>query len=303
MSLHTRARRTLPPIGVELGLVTGVLAVLYLWRRLLRAVPPIGADATTQGLLFAGAVHGGLLLGGLVAVVGAYAAARSVDTGVALPSVDDLSRIGIAMLTPLSLVALTALVGSATGVRYGSLTRTAVAADPPLTPVLIVTGLGLLVGVPALAVVCQVLVQGSFARIVDSGTAVLLTTALTAFLTVSDTGSLTAIPDLGRLVGTAVFVALLGGGALFARRIDRRRVRLLAFLPVAAFGLFLVGTGITGIDSVAAGLFAATRLATLGVAAWSYDRTGSLLVPALAYASLLSADRVVVVAFEAGLGM
>lgn len=302
MSLRTLSRRTILSIGVELGLVTGVLGVLYLWQRLLRTVRA-GDLVAARGLLFAGVVHGGLLLGGLVAVVGAYAAVRGVETGVALPSVDGLRWLGLAALTPPTLVALTASVGSITGVRYGSLTRTAVAADPPLRPVLAVTGLGLLVGVPALALVCQILVQGSFAHVVDGDAVVLPTTALTGLVSVSDTGSLTAVPDFGRLVGAVVFATLLVAGAFADGRIDGRWLRPLVYLPAAALGLLVVGTGVAGLDSVAAGLFAATRLATLGVAAWSYERTGSLLVPALAYASLLSADRVVVVAFEAGMGL
>jgi hypothetical protein len=39
----------------------------------------------------------------------------------------------------------------------------------------------------------------------------------------------------------------------------------------------------------------------LGVAAYAYDRSGSLLVPALAYASLLSTNRTVVFVLEAGM--
>jgi hypothetical protein len=303
VSLRTPSPETLRPIGAELGLITGVFVVLFLWQRLLRTAPLAAVQPSVGGSPAAGAVNGGLLLCGIVAVVGAYAAVRDVDTGVTRPSAADLWWAGPATLTPPALVTLTALVGSATGVRYGSLTGTAVAADPPLGPVVLVAGLGLLIGVPSLVAVCQVVVQGSFTHVVDGDTAALLTTALTGFVAVSNTGGLTPIPDTGRLIGTVGFAGLLGVGVFVDEQIDRRPVRLVGYLPVAALGLLVVGSGLAGVDSAAAGLFAATRLATLGIAAWSYDRTGSLLVPALVYASVLLADEVVVVVFEAGAGL
>ncbi|WP_338739589.1 hypothetical protein [Haloplanus salilacus] len=299
MSRHTRG--SLRPAATEFVVVAAVLVVLYLWQRLLR----LASSVAFGSLPVAGGVSGALFLAGVVAIIGGYARVRHVDCGLRPPTAGDLPWIGVAAGSPLGLVTLTALVSRATGVRYGSLTGTAVAADPPLVPVVTVAGLGLLVGIPSLVVVCQVLVQGSFARVVDGDAVVVPTTAVTGFVTVSDTGGLAAIPGLGRLGGVVVFAVLLGGAALANERIDphRRGLRVLAYLPVAALVALAVGSGVAGLGSVAAGLFAATQFVTLGVAAYAYARTGSLLVPAFAYAALLSANRVVVVAFEAGAGL
>lgn len=300
------ARGQIRPIATEFGAVAVVVVVLFLWQRLLRIASSDAFGAPpVDGLLFAGGVYGALFLAGLVAIVGTYAAVRNVDCGLARPTAADLPWLGVAALSPLGCVALTALVASATGVRYGSLTGTAVAADPPLVPVVSVAGLALLVGVPSLVAVCQVLVQGSFARAVDGDAVVVPTTVVAGFVTVSDTGGLTAVPDPGRLAGVVTFAVLLGGAVLANERIDvrRRRFRVLPFLPVTALAAFVVGSGLAGLGSVAAGLFAATQFATLAVAAYTYARTESLLVPAVAYAALLSANRVVVVGFEAGVGL
>jgi hypothetical protein len=291
-------------LAVEFAAVTAVLAAVTLWGRLLRALSS-GLGSLPGGLPVAGVAYGGLFLAGLAAIVGGYAAVRNVDRGLTRPTVADLPWVGAAALSPLGLVALTALVARATGVRYGSLTGTAVAADPPLVPVVTVAGLALLVGVPSLVAVCQVLVQGSFARVLDRDAAVVPTTAVTGFVTAGGAGGLTAVPDPGRLAGAAAFALLLGAGVVASERLDprRRRLRALAYLPVAALAAVVVGSGLAGLGSVAAALFAATRVATLGVAAFAYARTGSLFVPAAAYAALLSADRVVVVVFEAGAGL
>lgn len=55
--------------------------------------------------------------------------------------------------------------------------------------------------------------------------------------------------------------------------------------------------GIAEVETVVSGLFAATQLAVLGIAAYTYDRTASLLAPDLAYAALLLANRAVVFVF------
>jgi len=291
-SVTRRAR----PLAVEFGLVTTALVGLYLWQQFVAIV-----GSSPGGVLVGGLVSGGLLLMGVLLFAGAYAAVRDIDPGLAVPTRADRAAVAAAALTPLVLVALTKLVGVATGVPYNALTKTAVAADPSLLPVLLLAGLSLVVGVPSLVVICQVIVQGSVGRVVDGDAAIVLTTLVTGFVLVGSVGRLMTVPDRGKLAGSIAFVLLLGV-ALFANaRVGRDWMRWLAAAPAVAFAALVVLSGVAGVDSVAGGLFAVTQFATLGVAAYAYDRTDSLLVPALAYASYLLTTRAVVVGFEAGM--
>jgi len=303
MSLQTDVRRSARPVAVEFGVVTAALVCVSLWVRLvheaLAAVSGPGAVLGGNPLL-AGLVNGGVVLAGLVSLAGAYAAVRDVDVGLTIPDATDLPTVVAVALLPPALVACTKLVGVATDVPYNALTKSSVGADAPLGPILLVAGLGLLVGVPSLVVVCQVLVQGGFRRVVDGDAAAAATTLVTGFLLVGDAGGLATVPARGRLAGAAVFAVLLGV-AVASERVDRRWLRYAALAPALAFVALAVLSGVAGVTTIAGGLFALTQFATLGVAAYAFDRTGSLLVPALAYVSFLLADRAVVVALEMGL--
>lgn len=253
------------------------------------------------GLLATGLVTGGLFIAGLVLFTRTYAAAREIDVGWSLPSRAQLPLVGVAVVAPLALVGLTKLVGSVIGVPYNSLTKTAVAADAPAGPILLLTGLSVLLTVPVLVVVCQVLVQGSFERVVEDDTAIGLTTLLTGFVMVSNTGGLTIVPDEGKLVGAVLFALVLGLAVYVDDRYPRDRLRYLAYVPLLLVTTFVVVAGLAELGSIAGALFAATHLAVFAVAAGTYDRTGSLLVPAIAYTTLILANRAVVVLFEAGM--
>jgi hypothetical protein len=303
MSLRTDGRaaiRRARPLAIEFGIVTAVLIGLHLWQRLVSGVLA-SVGSLPANVLVSGFVSGGFLLLGTLLFTVAYATGRGIDPGLTVPTIADLPAVALAVLVPSTLVALTKLVGVVTSVPYNTLTKTAVAVDPPLLPVALIAGLSLLVGVPALVAVCQVLVQESVDRVVDGDAAVVLTTLATGFVMVSTAGGLTTVPDRGKLAGAVVFVLLLGVALAADARCNRDWVRWLATTPVVAFVTLVVLSGIAGVDSVAGCLFAATQLATLGVAAHTYDRTDSLCVPALAYASLLLTNRTVIVGFEAGM--
>jgi hypothetical protein len=60
-------------------------------------------------------------------------------------------------------------------------------------------------------------------------------------------------------------------------------------------------TVVLEIGAMAAARFVGTHLAVVALAAYTYDRTGSLLVRAVAYLTLMVANRAVVVAVEAGM--
>ncbi|USZ67552.1 hypothetical protein NGM10_12545 [Halorussus salilacus] len=290
------------PIATELAFAVCAVGGFALWHHTASTVASSAVDALSLpgGLPVEGLLGGSLLLAGSFLFAGAYVTLRDIEVGVALPSADDLPLVGVAIALPAVLVGLTKFVGALTGVPYGSLTMTAVAADVPLEPFLVVTGLGLFVGVPSYLLTCQVVVQGSLGRVTDGDIAVVATTAVASFLLLSARGGLSPFPERGRLGGAVLFVATIGVALFAADRVGRRWLRALSYLPaLVLFGVAAL-SGVAAVESVAGGLFVTTQVAVLGLAAYAYDRTDSLLVPALAYASLLATGQAVVFVFEAG---
>lgn len=293
--------RTARPIAAEFGFVTVALAIVYLWNRVIRAFAgPLSAALDTPafgGLPIGVLVANALFVAGLGLIVWAYAVLRSVDVGPALPERIDPSLLGLAVGVPLVLVGTTKLVGVLTGVPYGALTSVSYGAGASLTPVLSVVAAGLSVGVPGLVLICQVLVQGSFERELDGERAVVLTTLVTGFVMTGHSG-LSTVPPRGKLVGAVLLALLLGVAPHAAERVTRERLRYLAYLPAFLFLALVAGSALAEVGSVAAGLFTLTRLTALGVAAYTYERSRSLLVPAIAYLSLSIADYAVVILLE-----
>ncbi|MFC4551416.1 MULTISPECIES: hypothetical protein [Halorussus] len=307
MSLESgRDVRSNFPTSAELAVVTAALVGVSLWRHVVGLVTdPLSAVVesvwTSGGLAVVGLVTGGLFVAGLALFVGAYARFRGLSVGLAAPSRRDVRLLVLAGVAPAAFVGVTAFVGSFTGVPYGSLTKTYYAASEPLAPILTVVGLSLLVGVPSLVLICQVLVQESFAEVVGGRRAAVLTTLATGFVMTSTTGGLATVPDRGKLVGAALFVLALGVALYATRRTDNELLQYLAHAPALLFVALVVSSGVLGTESLAEGLFALSHVAVLGVAADTYDRSDSLVVPALAYASLILTNSAVVLFFETGI--
>lgn len=298
-SLTTRSDH---PVFVESTVVVAALVGVSVWRLVVRLSLSDVAETLgrTEGVVAGGLLTGGVLLVGLVAYAGGYATYRRLDVGVERPGGDDLRVALVAAATPAALVGATKGVGLLTGVSYGSLTKTGYGAAATLSDVLPVVGLELLVGVPALVVVGQILVQESFERVSSGWTAVALTTVTTSFVLVHAKRGLTVFPEWGRLVGAAVFLLLLAFALAVSGRTARRWGRLLGYVPLPGFVLLVVGSELAAVGSVAGGLFVLVHVAVIGVAAAAYERTESLFVPALAYLSLLLSNDAVVFFLEAG---
>jgi hypothetical protein len=292
-----------PRIVTELTAVVVFIAVLALWRHLVTAVQPrllavLPDDApAVAGLLLVG----GVLVGGLCCLAAAYATARRLDVSV-------IGRVGtagralvVAAVAPPVLVGTTKLVGDLTGVRYNALTMSSYAAGTPVSAFLSLSLPGLFLGALSLVIVCQVIVQSSFDRVVDGRTAAALTTAFGAVVLSSSTRGLTAFPDRGKLGFAVGFVLALGLACSAADSVDRKWVEYLAYLPVSALVALVAVSWIATTDTAAQLLFDVAHVAVLGLAAAGYDRTDSLLVPAVAYLSVLAADQTVVFVFEAGM--
>lgn len=284
--------------------VTAILVGLSVWHRLLSTLleAVVGPLQGFVGLLATGLITGGLFIAGLVLFTRAYATYRDIEIKPVLPERAVLPLVGAAGVIPLLLVGLTKAVGSLIGVQYNSLSQTPVAAEATTGSILLLLGLRVLLTVPVLVLVCQVLVQGSFDRVLDRDNAVGLTAVLTGFVMVSNTGGLTVAPDEGKLAGAVLFAVVLALALYVNDRYPRDQLRYLAYVPLGLVTATSVVVGIATLESIAGLLFAGTHFAVFAVAADSYDRTDSLLAPAVAYAMLVLANRAVVVVFEAGIG-
>ncbi|GAB6863106.1 hypothetical protein ACFR97_05275 [Haloplanus litoreus] len=291
------------PLVTELTVVVCSLVGLNLWRRVVTALQPsLLATIPERTVLPVGPLLvGGVLLAGVVCYGAGYAVLRGIDVGLRPPAAADRRTLGLAVGVPLGMVALTKTVAVFTGVPYNAFTTSAYSAGTPVTAVPSLLGPGLLVGALSLTVVCQVLVQGTFARVVDGRRAALLTTVFAAVVLTSSTGGLTAFPDRGKLALATVFVVTLALALYAVDEVDREWLQYLAYLPVSAVLGLVVLSWANATDSLAELLFGATHAAVLGLAATGYERTDSLVVPAAAYLTVLLANEVVVVLFEAGM--
>ncbi|MFB6102205.1 MAG: hypothetical protein ABEJ73_06525 [Haloplanus sp.] len=291
------------PLVAEIGVVVGLLAGISVWRRVLTALQPRLVEAVPDGMgdPVGGFLVGGAFLVGLVLYAGVYARLRGVAVGLSLPSSADRRHLGMAAVVPLGLVALTKLAGVLTGVPYNALTMSAYGADTPPTAFLSLVGPGLVVAAICLAIVCQVLVQGTFQRVAGGRSAIALTTALTAVVLTSATGGVTPTPHWGKLLGAVAFVCSLGVALYAIDHVDRGWMQYLAYVPVTSVVGLVVISWIAETGTVAELLFGATHVAVLALAAAGYERTESLLVPAVAYLSLLVGNEAVVFVFEAGM--
>ncbi|GAB3318770.1 hypothetical protein [Haloplanus salinarum] len=287
------------PLATELAAVVLALLGVHLWRRIVTVLGPAVSNAVPVG--GDGPLTGALLPAGLVAYAGAYAALRGVDVGLALPTGRDRRRLALALLLPPGLVACTKLVGDATGVPYNALTTSAWSAGTPATTFLALLGPGVVVGACSLTVVCQLLVQGTFERVVDGRRAAVLTTVLAAVVLTGAPAGLTAFPRPGKLALAVTFVGTLWLALHAAESVDSDALAFLAYLPLTAVLGLVVVSWVAATDSVAVLLYGTTQVAVLWTAADGYDRTDSLLLPAVAYGALLLSQEAVVFLLEAGM--
>jgi hypothetical protein len=224
---------------------------------------------------------------------------RDVEGGGARPTGLASTVVGAA-LAPVALVALTKLLAAGAGTTYGALFQRSYGEAATVGHFATMAVLTLLVVVPMLLLVCQVIVQGGLQRVVGGDAAVALTTLLAGFLLVDATGGLAMFPERGRVGGAVRFVVGVAVAAYGWERYDRRWLRYLSLVPVALLGGATVVSAVAAVETVPPVLFVGLKLGVLGVAAYAYERTESLLSPALTYAAFLAASEAVVFSLEAG---
>lgn len=287
------------PIVLEFAVVVGLIVLTYLWQHLLTEAwmaygdaLPLASDAAALG------VSGLVYLAGIGGIAAAYVWLRDVEVALGLPALGQLPVVALAVVAPAVLVGLTALAGTYTDVPFGDLTASSYGSVPSRQLLGLLVVVGPILGAATYSLLCQVLVQGTFARTVEGPVASLLTALVTGFLLVQTSGGLTTRPDRGHLLAAAIFAVALGLGVAATERVERSWMRALAFVPAAGIVGLAVLEAVAAIGTVAGGLFVATNVAVLGLAAVAYDRTESLLVPALSYLSLLVAVQVVLLAVQ-----
>lgn len=295
----------LPARGVvfEFGVVVAGLVGVTLWSQVAGALQPLAETLFGSGTRLATLpapmlATSAIFVCGVVVAGVVYARARGFDLGAEPPGRADLSVVGGAVAVPAVLVGGTALVARWTGVAYGDLTNTAFAADAPLDPILAILGLSTVVAVPTLVVVCQLVVQNGFQDALGGDAAVVLTTLVAGFTMTSHSG-LTIAPETGKLAVAVLLVLAFGVARYATHHVDRGRHRTAAHLPAVLLLAAIVASALLGVESLAGGLFVLANVGAVGYAAYGFDRTGSLLVPALAYLSVLLATDAVVL-LEAG---
>ncbi|GGL24691.1 hypothetical protein GCM10009037_05290 [Halarchaeum grantii] len=283
--------------AVAVALLAGVLA----WERVVRATAhALAAAVPGIGLLARGLLSTALFVGGVALLAAGYAASRPVDVGLRWPSRDDASAVALALVGPVALVGATAALARVVSVPYGALAKAHYGATDALVPILAVAGLGLLVSVPALLLVCQLLVQTPLRVALDAREAVAATTLLAGVAVVSDTGGFALVPDLGRLAAAVVLAVLAVLGSLANARLDDERARALTAGLLAVLAAAVGASALHLLASLVAGAYVLARVCVLAVAAVAYERSDSLLAPALAYTAFALAEVAVLLAGAGG---
>ncbi|WP_436908248.1 hypothetical protein [Halosimplex marinum] len=291
-------------VAVELAVVVAALVALAAYVNLTdAAVRPVrDVVAASTGIdrhLVRAAAQGSLVLGGVGGVAAWFAAARDVSLPLSVPDREAGSLLGAAAVGAAVLAAVPLVPAALTyGVGVDHLSAALANAPANLADRTLVS---VAVFVSGMALLYQGLVQGAFGRVLGRERAAAATALASAYFAtprfVSAPAAVRSGPWLHvtpeRAAVAALFVLGLAVAVYADRRVDDRRARAAALLPVAlAVALAALSVG-RGIDGPLELLTPAARVALVGVAAYAYVGTRSLLAPALAYLSYALASVVV----------
>ncbi|QLH80823.1 hypothetical protein [Halosimplex pelagicum] len=279
---------------VELAVVVAALVALEAYVNLTDAVvrpveDAVGASTGIDPRLARAAVQGLLVLGGLGALAAVAASERDLPLPLSTPERDAAGLVGLATLGAAVLAVLPVVPAAASyGIASGDVAAGVTGLPGQLAGRTLVF---LAVFVAGMAVLYHGLVQGLLRRAVGRERAVAATTLLSAYFATPRFG-----PSFGAVrggpwldvsaarAGVAVLVvAALALAVYAAERVDDRRVRAAAAAPVVAAVALATVAFWQGVDLPWEGLTAATRVVLVGVAAYVYADTESLLGPAVVY--------------------
>lgn len=273
-------------VVVELAVVGALVAAVQLYALALdAALDPYFLDSDVE----LWALRGALYLAGLGALAAAYARGRGVSYPLSIPA---RSRVWVVAVAGAGAAVLASLNYLPLAVQSGAELAAALASTTPRTLLFGRTPFGLAVFVPAMTVLYHGLVQGGFRRAFDRERAVVATTLVGGYLVIPSYLSAVAIyrgPWLyaaGDRAAVGILCVLTLAVAVYATEgVDDDRVRAMAAVPVA-LALALVAITLAGsVDRLVELLPIVSRVALVGVAAYAYDGTDSLLAPAIVYAA------------------
>ncbi|WP_135366164.1 hypothetical protein [Halosimplex halophilum] len=293
-----RARRGVDPRAVvaHLAVVVVLLVALEAYVNLTdAAVRPVqDLVAASTGInphLIRAVVQSLLVLGGLGALAAVAVSERDLRFPLSVPERDAAGLVGVGALGAAVLAGLQILPAVVTGALSGGNVAAAVAGLPGQLAGR--TLVFLAVFVAGMAVLYHGLVQGLLRRSVGSERAVVATTLLSAYFATPrfgpSTGGVRGGPwldvSLTRAAVAVLVVVALAVAVYAVERVDDRRVRAAAAVPVVAAVALATVSFWQGVDLPWEALTATSRVALVGVAAYVYADTDSLLAPAAVYGS------------------
>lgn len=295
------------PLAREAVVVALLFGSFLVWIEALRPIgymvasatdPLITVNSDAWALANNALVNGAILVAGMVVFTAIYARVRDLPPSPGVLDRSDLPLLAAATLVPPVGVALVYGLAGVTGTTLSALTDTYVAADTSLVLPMVVTALGLFVGLPAYVLLAHALVQRTLRTATGPWMAVGLTTILVGFVGPTD------LAGQGLGVRIAAVSLLLAAGialpAYAAHSFDRVWLPWVCAVPLALFTIGFVTEWLTGLDGPATVAFALAEVGIVGLGGYTYERTDSLLAPALAYASFVVATKVTVLLFETG---
>lgn len=278
-----------PAFVVELGVVATLLVGFQAYLvGLNNVLDPYFLDSDITLSL----VRGLLSLAGMGALVTAYAVYRGDSLPVSLPDRPDGRLLGGVVVATVTLaVAAFVPLGGQAGVGITDIVS-AVLGLPDL--LLDRTLVRLTVFVLGMVLLYHGLVQTGLQRILDRdrNLTVAVTTLVGGYLVTPQFPSYGTFGDAPwlyiwgtRAVVAAVFVLALGVTVYAKGRTGDGRIRALAMLPVVAAVALTALVLATAVESPMGAVAVAPRIAVVGIAAYAYDRTESMVAPTLAYAT------------------
>jgi hypothetical protein len=253
-----------------------------------------GVGALADNALLADVV----VIAGMVAFAAVYARVRGMSLPLAVPDRSGLHLVVAAVAVPIASVAAVHGLADLTGTSLAALEGRYVAEDVSLFVSGVVTSLELLLGLPAYVLLAHVLVQRTLGTATRAPVAIGLTTLVVGLV------GPTELVGVGAPLRTVAVTVLLPTSIALpiyaAHSFDADWLPWVCAVPLALFGVGLLTSWLADVDGLAGAAFALAQVGVVGLAAYAYEETGSLLPPALAYASLVVATEATIVLFEAG---
>lgn len=284
------------PLAREGAIAVAAFGAVVLWihalspvASALQSVVRPGALAETGlGSLAATALtNSAVVVAGTVAFTASYARVRDRPIPLALPDRADLPLVAAVAVAPVAAVGVVELLAGATGTSTAALTDSSYA--PGVDPVgpATITALVLALGLPVYVLVTHALVQRTLRSAARPWVAIGLTTLLIG--TVGPTDLVSSGRPFQVAAVTLSLAAAIAIPVFAAEAFDRAWLSAFCALPLAIFAGGVVVQWATGFDGFADAALGLAEVGLVGISAYAYERTESLLPPALAYAAFVVA--------------